>query len=84
MQRNIEKIAANYQFEFNDSETQSQLQSEINEYLSSYVSDKSCETYSVEVTASDYDKQQRILRVSVSVKFYNVIERIVISFNVEK
>jgi len=84
LKRNVEKIVEDYQFEFNDTETQSQLYAELNDYCAGYISNRSCESISISVYASDYDKQQKILRVSLSIKFNNVIERIVISLDVQK
>lgn len=84
LQRNVEKIVEDYQFEFNDDETRNALYYELNNYVTTYVTNRSCESISVEVSASDYDKQQKIVRVNLSIKFNDVIERIVISLNVQK
>lgn len=84
IKRNSEKIVKDFQFELNILETQSALTYTLNNYLSTYISDRSCENIDVNVSASDYDKQQKILRVSITIKFFNSIERIVISFDVTK
>jgi len=82
IKKNIEIIVEDYQFEFNDSETQTALQSELNTYLSKYISNRSCESITVSVTASDYDKIQKLIRVSATIKFNNIIERVVVSLDV--
>ena len=79
---NTEKLVSEYQFEFNDSETISALNYSLNEYLSKYVSNRSCESISAKVYASDYDRKQKLLRVEISIKFNYVIERILISLEV--
>lgn len=84
IKRDAEALVSEYQFELNDDETRSIMSSELNAYLTRYVSNRSCETIQAEVSSDEYDKAQRIVRVRISVKFNNVIERIFIDINVEK
>lgn len=84
IKRNVEDMAEDYQFEFDDDETIRTFQYNLNDYLGKYITNRSCDTISATVYASDYDKQQHILRVVITVKFRNVIERIVISIDVVK
>ncbi|WPH64089.1 contractile tail sheath structural protein [Staphylococcus phage vB_StaM_PB50] len=84
IKRDAETLVSDYQFELNDDETRSIMNTELNSYLTRYVSNRSCETIQAEVSADEYDKAQRIVRVRISVKFNNVIERIFIDINVEK
>jgi hypothetical protein len=84
IKRNVEDMAEDYQFEFEDDETIRTFQYNINDYLNRYISNRSCDEISATVYASEYDKQQHILRVVIKVKFRNVIERIVISIDVVK
>ena len=84
IKRNVENIVSAYQFELNDDETRSIMNNDLNSYLSRFVANRSCETISAEVSSDEYDKSQRIVRVRVSVKFNNVIERILIDINVER
>jgi hypothetical protein len=84
IKRNVEDMAEDYQFEFEDDETIRTFQYNINDYLNKYITNRSCEEISATVYASEYDKQQHILRVMIKVKFRNVIERIVISIDVVK
>jgi len=81
---NVEDMAEDYQFEFEDDETISDFQYNLNDFLTKYINNRSCDEISASVTASDYDKQQHIIRVNITVKFRNVIERILININVVK
>ncbi|QXN67901.1 hypothetical protein FPHOBKDP_00147 [Listeria phage LPJP1] len=82
MERDAKELVSSYQFEFNDEETKDSLYTELNSYLSKYTSDRSCESVVATVSASDYDKQQRIIKVNISVKFNGIIERVQLSFDV--
>lgn len=84
IKRDAEALVSNYQFELNDDETRSVMNTELNSYLTRYTSNRSCESIQAEVSSDEYDKSQRIVRVRISVKFNNVIERIFIDINVEK
>lgn len=84
IKRGAEDLLVGYQFEFNDDETISTLYTELNNYLSRFTSNRSCESITSDVSSSDYDRAQRILRVSISIKFTGVIERIVLNLDVKK
>jgi hypothetical protein len=84
IQNDLEVLVEDYQFEFFDNETINSMSSTINDYLATYVSSKACERATASVYASDYDKLQKIIRVSVEIKFYDIIERILISLDVVK
>lgn len=84
MKRNVEEMAEDYQFEFEDDDTIRTFQYNLNDFLDKYITNRSCDEVSATVYASEYDKQQHILRVVIKVKFKNVIERIVISIDVVK
>lgn len=79
---NVEDMADDYLFEFDDEDTISSFQYNLNDFLQKYVTNRSCDEISANVSASDYDKQQHILRVSITVKFRNTIERIIINIDV--
>lgn len=84
IKNDVEKIAEDYQFELHDSDTLASLSSELNDYLSAYTSSKACERAMPTVYASDYDKLQKIIRISIQIKFYDIIERVLISLDVVK
>lgn len=84
IKRDVEELVSDYQFEFNDDETREIMYTELNAYLDKYVGNRSCETITADVSSSEYDKQRRIVRVKVTVKFNNVIERIYIDIDVQK
>lgn len=82
MKRGAEQLCRNYIFEFNDDETKNSLYTALNNYLSVYTTNRSCESVTATISASDYDKQQRILRVKIRIKFTGIIERIALDFDV--
>lgn len=84
IKRGAEDLLAAYQFEFNDDETISTLYTELNNYLSKFRSNRSCESIVGDVERSEYDKSQRIVRVNISIKFTGVIERIVLNLQAKK
>lgn len=81
VKRKVEKIAKQYQFEFNTSETRQSMNAEINEYLSEWVSNGACTVCTGSVYASDYDITQKIVRVDIEMQFTGVIERIIINID---
>lgn len=84
IKKTVEKLVEDYQFELNDNSSISSLKYDLTSVLNSFVSNRSCESISGDVYSSEYDKLQKILRVTVSVKFSAVIERIIISIDVTK
>jgi len=84
IKRNVEVMAEDVIFEFNESETINKFQQSLNSFLAKYKNNKSCEEISARAYSSDYDKLQKILRVAISVSFYGIIERVIININVVK
>ena len=84
MKRELNDLLQSYVFELNNDETVNSLYTEANTILNNYVSNQSCEEATATVGRTDYEKQQRILRVSVRVKFTDVVERIVFSISAER
>lgn len=78
IQRDVEALMANYQFEYNDSTTQASAQMALNSYLNQWVSNRACDSISGTVYASDYDRLSKILRVKIEMVFNSIIERIAI------
>lgn len=78
IQREVEKLMADYQFEYNDNVTMSAAQSALGGYLAQWKSNRCCDSISGTVYASQYDKQQKLLRVKVEMTFNSIIERIAI------
>jgi hypothetical protein len=79
---NVEDMSEDYQFEFEDEDTMQTFEYDLNDFLQTYVTSKKVEEITGTVYASDYDKQQKILRVGIEVKFKGIIERIVINIDV--
>lgn len=84
IQVDIEDMAEDYQFEFNDEETLTAFQYAVTEYLDRYITNRACDEVSASVYASDYDKQQKIVRVNAKIKFKDIIERVIITIEVVK
>ena len=84
IKRNVEVMAEDVIFEFNEADTINAFQQSLNNFLAKYKNNKSCEEISAQVYSSDYDKLQKILRVAISVSFYGIIERVIININVIK
>lgn len=84
MKRELNDLLQSYVFELNTDDTVNSLYTEANTLLNNYISNQSCEEATATVGRTDYEKQQRILRVSVSVKFSDVVERIVFSISAER
>lgn len=84
IKNDVETMAEDYQFEFNNQDTINSFQTTLNDYLATYTSSNAAERITASVYASDYDKLQKILRVSIEIKFYDIIERIIISLDVVK
>ncbi len=82
IKRGAEQLCSNFIFEFNDTQTTDALYTSLNNYLNQYKSNRSCESIDAAISASDYDKQQRILRVRITIKFTGIIERIALDFDV--
>lgn len=84
IERTINDISGNFPFEFNDAETMSSLQDMLQSNLQRWVSNRTCEYLNVSVYASDYDKQQKVLRVRVDLKFTGIVERVLADIIVNK
>ena len=84
IQRDVEEMAEDYKFEFNDGLTLSSFQSNLDDYLQKWVSNRACDSISGSVYASDYDRQQKIARVKIDIVFNSIIERVLIDLVVGK
>lgn len=84
IKRDMEQLLADYQFEFNDDDSIDSLYAEANNNLTKYTSNRSCQSVTLEINRSEYDIQQRILRVNVEIQFTGIIERIVLNLSASK
>lgn len=82
--REAEKIVEDYPYEFNDADTHADMQSTLNSNLQKWVSNRALEYITFSVYASDYDKQQKVVRVRIDLKFNGIIERVLMDFVVNK
>ena len=84
IRRDLEALAENFQFEFNDTTTWGQMEYSVNSYLQGWVANRACQSASGSVYASKYDQQQRVVRVKAELVFTGVIERVLIDLVVNR
>jgi hypothetical protein len=81
IKRRVEKIARTYQFEQNTNKTRTAMETEINQWLMSWISNGACTVATASVYVNDYDIEQKIVRVDVELQFTGIIERILINID---
>ena len=84
IRRDAEGVAEGYQFEFADSETMRLMQQELNETLNKYVTANAADSIACTVYASEYDLQNHVIRVTISIKFKDIIETVLITLEVTR
>lgn len=84
IQRIVKRFADDYRFEFNDNATISNMNSNLNEILKPFLSDRTCSSISASVYSSDYDRLNKTVRIRVDLVFTGLIERIRIETAVNK
>jgi hypothetical protein len=84
IKRDVEELAEDYQFEFNDAQTLGAFQYNLNGYLQKWISNRACTSIKGTVYASAYDQQQNVARVKIELVFNSVIERILIDLVVNR
>ena len=84
IRREVEKMMADYRMEFNDALTYDSMSYDVNNYLQTWVANRACSSCSGTVYASDYDKQQNLVRVSITVVFTGIIEKVAIDITVNR
>lgn len=84
MKRRAIKIARSFRMEDDTNFVYGQLETAIRNDLSEFTQNGALQSLGVTVYASAYDKQQKIARVKIDVVFTGTIERIIITFNVNR
>jgi hypothetical protein len=84
IRRNVQDIAKTFEFEFDDPQSWTDLQYQINSYCQTWVSNRALSTVTATVYASAYDKQQKIVRVDIQMTFTSFIEKVMINLIVNK
>lgn len=84
MIRDVEALSENYQFEYPSEDTLNSFNQNISNILSVWVNNGSCSSANGSAYQTAQDKELKIARVRIDVVFNNVIERIMIEFNVGK
>lgn len=84
MERIAKSVCNRTQWEFATDEVYKNLESSINSALESFVKDGTCEYIRPKVWADAYAKANKLVYVSVELRFTDIIERVEISFNVAR
>jgi hypothetical protein len=82
--REVENLSETHKMEFNDDQTLQSFQENLNILLDKWRNNRAVKNVIGTVYASDYDREQNILRVRVEISFTSIIERIMIDMIVEK
>jgi hypothetical protein len=82
LQREVEDLMKDYIFEWNDDTTISQAQQALDGLITTWQSYRVIKSLEGTVYSSDYDKQQKLLNVSIEISFTDLIERIHIDITV--
>jgi hypothetical protein len=83
IRREVEDIAERYIQEFNDDTTLSAMSSAINENLKQWKENRACSKIDATVYASEYDRQNGIVRVTIEAQFTGIIEIVAIDLVVQ-
>jgi len=84
MKRSAIRIARNFRMEDATPFIYGQLETAIRNDISSFLENGALQNLTVSVYASKYDREQKIARVRIDVVFTDTIERIAITFNVNR
>ena len=82
IKRAVRKICDEYRFERNTGLIRNQIQTDINEYLKTWIKNGACTTCAASVTANDYQIKQKMCQVDISIVFVGFLERINVTLTV--
>ena len=83
IQRDVEIMMEDYQFEFINSATLNAANSALNAYLKIWIENGCCTSIKGSVYSSAYDQKQKLARVRIELYFTAILERIVINLVVK-
>ena len=84
IRREVEALAEDYLFQFNDAQEWSDLQTQVNGYMQGWVDNRSLTSFNALVYASAYDISQRLVRIELRVVFNGYIERVAVDIVVNR
>ena len=84
MEKIAKEIADDFRMEFITDDSLGDLRRQISDALAPFVTNLAMESIEVTTAADDYDKSQKRARVSISVVPTSIMERLLITFNVNK
>lgn len=80
--KNLRNFAKYYLQERNTEYTWNLIEKAIGSYLDHEQSEKTIESYTLSVSASDYEKKLGIVVVDISIKFYDIIEHVKLRYTI--
>lgn len=80
IKRQVERMCRDYRMEFNDKTTHENLMFDLNNALTVWTANRACTECNAVVNASEYEKLQRMARVTVNIRFTGILERIALDF----
>jgi hypothetical protein len=83
IQREVENMMEDYQFEFINKTTMTSMNYNLNAYLKGWIDNGCCETIKGVVYASEYDKKSKLVRVRIELVFTSILERVIINLVVK-
>jgi len=83
IQREVEDMMDDYEFEFISKATMTSMNYNLNAYLKGWVNNGCCEVCKGTVYASEYDKKSKLARVRIELIFTSILERIIINLVVK-
>jgi len=83
LQREVEILMEDYQFEFITKNTLTTMNYNLDNYLADWRNSEAFESIKGTVYASDYDKKQKLVRVRIEMVFTSILERVVITLAVK-
>jgi hypothetical protein len=82
IKRAIEQFCKYYIFEHNNLSTWNRINKNISMFLSDVKDRGGLQTYTISVGASEYQKKRKIVDVQIGLEFPDIIEKIMLNFNV--
>lgn len=84
IRREVEQLLADYRMEFNDPITHDAANYDLANYLQKWTANRACSSISGVMSASDYDRQQKLAKVLITLQFTGIMERIEVSIVVNR
>lgn len=84
IRREVAQLLADYRMEFNDPITHDAANYDLANYLSKWTANRTCSTISGNMSASDYERQQKMSKVLINLQFTGIMERVDVSIVINR